>query len=104
MSTTRIPVSGSFIGGSSPLANGSLTHDSSTERRVRLSHVVWTPVELESARIEPSWADLDAANRCIVVDLRGASRDRETAPTSAVAPTGVAPALAHWLASQPIPV
>ena len=62
-----------------------------------MSHVVWTPADLESAAVEPSWADLDSENRCIVVDLR--NRDLEIAPTGMVSAT-----LAGWLASQPIPV
>ena len=59
------------------------------ERRVRLSHVVWTPADLEAAAVEPNWADPDPGNRCIVVDLR----------------SGVgSAALERWLASQPVPV
>lgn len=57
---------------------------------MRLSHVVWTPADLESASVDPNWADLDPQNhRCIVVDLRGEN---------------VSASLARWLAAQPVPV
>lgn len=55
-----------------------------------MSHVVWTPADLESVAVEPNWADADPEQRrCLVVDLNRGD---------------VSASLARWLTSQPIPV